>query len=218
LLTQGNLQASADLLARDWMSQIVAQFYVDVYSTLPRPVQASDIDAFFPAIPVSIRPPPEMREAVKELLTKYYMSSSASQGPTFQQPKSYTELNAEYQAKVGEYQIKVAAALAANDATALPAIRALNEEITKLLEDLLTSLDPLRQDTTTASRQRDELVAALAQLERDYSGLKDASDSMGRLRRIREMQKGTTEHDLKLYGVLFAAACLAVFVIAMSKS
>lgn len=218
LLTQGNLQASADLLARDWMSQIVAQFYVDVYSTLPRPVQASDIDAFFPAIPVSIRPPPEMREAVKELLTKYYMSGSASQGPTLQQTKSYTELNAEYRIKIAEYQSKVSNALATNDATALPAIRALNQQISKLLDDMLSSLDPLRQDTATTQAQREELAAVLAQIERDYTGLRDSTDSMTLLRRIREGEARPSMKDLKLYSVLFAAGCVALFVIAMSKS
>jgi hypothetical protein len=217
-VTQGESASNAATLARHVLAGIVAQFYTDVYSTLTRPVQTSDIDTFFPTISAPIRPPPETRDAIKELLQKYYMGAAASQGPTLQQPKSYTELNAEYQAKIAEYRAKVTAALASNDATALPAIRALNEEITSLLEDMLTSLDPLRQDTTTARRQRDELATVLAQIERDYAGLKDTSDSMGRLRRIREMQKGATEGDLKLYGVLFAAACLAVFVIAMSKS
>jgi hypothetical protein len=32
------------------------------------------------------------------------------------------------------------------------------------------------------------------------------------------MQQGVKESDLKLYAVLFVSACIAVFVIALSKS
>ena len=141
-----------------------------------------------------------------------------SPGPTLQQTKSYTELNAEYRIKIAEYQSKVATALATNDATALPAIRALNQQISKLLDDMLSSLDPLRQDTATTQAQREELAAVLAQIERDYTGLRDSTDSMTLLRRIREGEARPSMKDLKLYSVLFAAGCVALFVIAMSKS
>ena len=141
-----------------------------------------------------------------------------SPGPTLQQTKSYTELNAEYRIKIAEYQSKVTSALATNDATALPAIRALNQQISKLLDDMLSSLDPLRQDTATTQAQREELAAVLAQIERDYTGLRDSTDSMTLLRRIREGEARPSMKDLKLYSVLFAAGCVALFVIAMSKS
>jgi hypothetical protein len=149
---------------------------------------------------------------------KYYMGAAATQGPTLQQPKSYPELDALYKAKLAEYQTKVATALQTNDISALPAIRTLNAEISQLLEQMLTSLDPLRQDTEATRRQRDELVAVLAQIQREQSGLRDDKDSFGRVRRIREMQQGVKESDLKLYAVLFVSACIAVFVIALSKS
>lgn len=201
------------------LAGFVAIFYMSVYSTLTRPVQESDIDALLTGLFSGPRaPPPEVRPAIKELLMKYYMGSAASQGPSLQQPKSYPELDALYKTKLAEYQTKVATALQTNDVSALPAIRTLNAEISQLLEEMLSSLDPLRQDTEATRRQREELVAVLAQIQREQSGLRDDKDSFGRVRRIREMQRGVKESDLKLYAVLFVSACLGVFIIALSKS
>jgi hypothetical protein len=216
--TAGETPSNAATLARNSLATIIAQFYVAVYSSLTRPVQTSDIDAFLPTLPASVRPPPEVFPAIKELLMKYYMGTAASQGPSFQQPRSYAELDALYKAKLAEYQTKVAEALRTNDTSALPAIRTLNAEISQLLEEMLSSLDPLRQDTETTRRQREELVTILAQIQREQTGLQDEKDSFGRVRRIREMQQGVKESDLKLYAVLFVSACIAVFVIALSKS
>jgi FtsZ-binding cell division protein ZapB len=216
--TAGETPSNAATLARNSLATIIAQFYVAVYSSLTRPVQTSDIDAFLPTLPASVRPPPEVFPAIKELLMKYYMGTAASQGPSFQQPRSYAELDALYKAKLAEYQTKVTEALRTNDTSALPAIRTLNAEISQLLEEMLSSLDPLRQDTETTRRQREELVTILAQIQREQTGLQDEKDSFGRVRRIREMQQGVKESDLKLYAVLFVSACIAVFVIALSKS
>jgi hypothetical protein len=218
LVTDGQSASNAAITARIWLSGYVAEFYTNVYSTLTRPVQASDIDAFIPTISPPIRPPPEMRDAVKELLQKYYMGAAASQGPSYQPPKSFSELSTEYQLKLAQYQEKVSRALETNDATALPAIRALNQEIRGLLEQMLTSLDPLRQDTDVTRRQREELAMILGQIESDYTGLQDSKDSMTLLRRIRKSQAGPSTQDVKLYAAMFLAGCLAVFVIAMSRT
>jgi hypothetical protein len=215
LTTAGETPSNAATRVRNALPNTVAAFYSSVYSTLTRPVQASDIDTFVQSIPGF---PPESLPAIKDLLTKYYMGAAASQGPTLQQPKSYAELDALYKTKLAEYQTKVATALQTNDTSALPAIRTLNAEISQLLEEMLSSLDPLRQDTETTRRQREELVAILAQIQREQSGLRDDKDSFGRVRRIREMQQGVKESDLKLYAVLFVSACLGVFIIALSKS
>ena len=214
---QQEAPANAEVWARAILVGLVSGFYTNVYSTLSRPIQESDITSAVDSMPDRIALP-DQKEGIKDLLRKYFMGPAASQGPKPRKPLSYPELSAAYQTKLAEYQTRVATALASNNAAALPAIRTLNAEITQLLEDMLTSLDPLRQDTDVTRRQREELVAVLAQLERDSVGLKATSDSMGRLRRIRDLQRGVTEHDLKLYGVLFAAGCLAVFVIAMTKS
>lgn len=206
------------------LTGVVAGFYTEVYSTLTRTVQESDVDAYltrgFESLQNTPNPPfvPEQRAGLKELLMRYYTGAAAAQGPSYQPPKTFAELDAEYQTKLGQYQAKVAAALASNDATALPVLRALNQEIRKILEDMLTSLDPLRQDTDVTRRQREQLALVLGQIERDYTGLQDAKDSMTLLRRIRQDQAGPSKQDVKLYAVMFAAGCLALFVIAMSKS
>lgn len=208
-----------EYLLKQQLTGVVGQFYEEVYSTLTRPVQESEIDAFLTHI---LQPPtdliPEQRAGLKELLQRYYMGAAASQGPTMEAPKTYAQLNTEYEAKLAEYQTKVTEAIRTNDASALPAIRTLNEQISRLLEQMLTSLDPLRQDTSVTRQQREELVAVLAQIEREYGGLKESSDSMDKIRRIREAKSGTPVQDLKLYTLAFAVGCIALFVIAMSKS
>jgi hypothetical protein len=208
-----------EYLLKMQLTGVVGRFYEEVYSTLTRPVQESDLDAFLTRI---LQPPtdllPEQRAGLKELLQRYYMGAAASQGPSYQPPKSFSELSTEYQLKLAQYQEKVSRALETNDATALPAIRALNQEIRGLLEQMLTSLDPLRQDTDVTRRQREELAAILGQIERDYTGLQNSKDSMTLLRRIRASQAGPSTQDVKLYAAMFLAGCLAVFVIAMSRS
>jgi hypothetical protein len=208
-----------EYLLKQQLTGVVGRFYEEVYSTLTRPVQESDLDAFLTRI---LQPPtdliPEQRAGLKELLQRYYMGAAASQGPTMEAPKTYAQLNTEYEAKLAEYQTKVTEAIRTNDASALPAIRALNEQISRVLEQMLTSLDPLRQDTSVTRQQREELVAVLAQIEREYGGLKESSTSMEKIRRIREAKSGTPVQDLKLYTLAFAVGCIALFVIAMSKS
>jgi len=117
------------------------------------------------------------------------------------------DLQTSYAAKLSEYDAKIAAALATNDASKLAEIRALNLEISALADQILTettrSLDP-----SGIESKRDELVATLGRIQQEYNGLSDASDTLERLRRIRENQ--TPRKEFNLYLALFFAVCLGI--------
>jgi hypothetical protein len=117
------------------------------------------------------------------------------------------DLQTSYAAKLSQYDSKVAAALATNDASKLPEIRALNLEITTLLDEILTETSK-STDPTSIQIKRDELVAILGRIQQEYNGLSDASDTLERLRRIRENE--TPRSEFNLYLALFFAVCAGI--------
>jgi DNA-binding TFAR19-related protein (PDSD5 family) len=117
------------------------------------------------------------------------------------------DLQKQYKEKYAAYDSLIQNALATNDASALPRIRALNKELNEILEKMLADLNtapgPLRI-------QREELVTTLNRIQRDYTGLKDESDTLILLRRIREGETSGSHKEFQFYLGSFFVLCLGI--------
>lgn len=213
--------------AKKFLADTVGRFHAFVYTPKSGSVTDADIATFVTAG----APPPGTPDTIVQslasintrILKAYFMTgasaSTTTTSPSLQQPDSYSQLNATYRTKVADYERMVQQSLQTNDATTLPTIRALNEEITALLEKMLKSLDPLRSDTATTQKQREDLAKTLARIQSDYAGLKESTDTMTRLRRIRNADTGEIgQRQLNFYLLLLAITSIGLLVIVVSRS
>jgi hypothetical protein len=122
-------------------------------------------------------------------------------------PPTTTDLQKQYKEKYARYDSLIQNALATNDASTLPQIRALNKELDEILEKMLADLNtapgPLRV-------QKEELVTTLNRIQRDYNGLKDGSDTLTLLRRIREGETSGSRKEFQFYLGSFFVLCLGI--------
>jgi hypothetical protein len=127
-------------------------------------------------------------------------------------PPTMSDLQAQYKVKIAAYDSKVAAAIATDDASKLPEIRALNTEISQLLEKMLTEVTNASADTSTIKAQRSELVSTLNRIQRDYNGLVENTDSLELLRRIREGETRAPRREFEMYLFFFLLMCGGILV------
>jgi hypothetical protein len=118
-------------------------------------------------------------------------------------PPTTSDLDRQYQQKIASYEALVTSALANNDRSKIPQLQALNAEINGILEQMLADL---RQGGTP----REQLVATLNRIQRDYNGLKDNTDTLTLLRRIREGETGATYKEFQMYLIGFFVICLGI--------
>jgi hypothetical protein len=137
-------------------------------------------------------------------LTATATTSSPMTTPTL------TDLRSQYRAKIAEYDALLASSLAANDVSKLPAIRALNTEISQILERILTEVSQGSADARSFKEDRGELVTTLNRIQRDYNGLVENTDSLELLRRIREGNTSAPRREFEMYLVAFLLACLGI--------
>lgn len=124
-----------------------------------------------------------------------------------------SDLQAQYKAKIAKYDTLLASALATNDTSKLPAIRALNTEISQILERILTEVSQGSADASTFKADRMELVTSLNRIQRDYNGLVDNTDDLELLRRIREGNTSAPRKEFEMYLFFFFAACVAILAL-----
>lgn len=128
-------------------------------------------------------------------------------------PPTTSDLRKQYATKIAQYDAAVTAALATDDASKLATIRALNQEISKILESMLADLT-MKGDDKTIGAQRSQLLANLNRIQRDYNGLSEKTDTLELLRRIREGETGVNREQLMMY--LFGFFLICVGILAMS--
>jgi len=119
-----------------------------------------------------------------------------------------------YEQEVARYNALVDDTLANPEKleTNLEAIRAINQNLTRILDAML--VDANASDGTPES-VRDELVLKLHRIQRDYNGLLQNTDKLETLRRIR---KGETENwwgSLYTYIIAFLVIAVITILIAM---
>lgn len=122
-------------------------------------------------------------------------------------PPSASDLQKQYIDKTAEYETVLQRALANNDLSDLPRLRKLNQEISQLLEKLLNELQTTPQKIQV---EREELVSTLNRIQRDYNGLKNSTDDLTLLRRIRQGETGASQKEFQFYLGVFFALCLGI--------
>jgi hypothetical protein len=84
---------------------------------------------------------------------------------------------------------------------------------------MIEQLTFLKQNTPSIKQERDKLIQKLAEIQRDYSGLIEANDTLETLRRIREHVKSDRDQELNVYLLFFLlfAFCIVFFVLFMAQ-
>ena len=124
-------------------------------------------------------------------------------------PPTLADLRKRFDSKLAIYESKVRSALDKNDVSKLAEIRALNEEIGQILGEMLGML---AGDPGAMNIRREELVSTLNRIERDYNGLAESSDTLDRLRMIREADTGASRREFLIYMSFFILACLGLLL------
>jgi len=129
-------------------------------------------------------------------------------------------LQAKYTTQLAEYDALTAQAIQSDDVTAIPQIRAKNVQIAATLNEMITSLTFLKQNTTsTVKQERDALIQKLVQIQNDYNSLNESKDTLETLRRIRQQVNYDAQSQLRLYLLFFLlfALCIVFYVMFMAQ-
>jgi len=129
-------------------------------------------------------------------------------------------LQAKYTTQLAEYDALTAQAIQSDDVTAIPQIRAKNVQIAATLNEMITSLTFLKQNTTsTVKQERDALIQKLVQIQNDYNSLNKSKDTLETLRRIRQQVNYDADYQLRLYLLFFLlfALCIVFYVMFMAQ-
>jgi len=129
-------------------------------------------------------------------------------------------LQAKYTTQLAEYDALTAQAIQSDDVTAIPQIRAKNIQIAATLNEMITSLTFLKQNTTsTVKQERDALIQKLVQIQNDYNSLNKSKDTLETLRRIRQQVNYDAQSQLRLYLLFFLlfALCIVFYVMFIAQ-
>ena len=128
-------------------------------------------------------------------------------------------LKAKYTSQLTQYDTMTTQAIQTNDITKIPKLRELNITIATTLNEMITNLTFLKQNTSNIKQERDKLIEKLGQIQRDYSGLVAAKDTLETLRRIRQQVNSDVDYQLHLYLVFFLlfALCIVFYVMFMAQ-
>lgn len=129
-------------------------------------------------------------------------------------------LQAKYTTQLAEYDALTAQAIQSDDVTAIPQIRAKNIQIAATLNEMITSLTFLKQNTTsTVKQERDALIQKLVQIQNDYNSLNESKDTLETLRRIRQQVNYDAQSQLRLYLLFFLlfALCIVFYVMFIAQ-
>jgi len=98
-------------------------------------------------------------------------------------------------------------------------IKSTNQSIRAVLDQMLTVLAQMKEETPDISVYSDELVKRLGQIQNDYNNLKSNTDKLETLRRIRayEESKATGSLNWYLLGFLVLCGILVVFILIFGR-
>jgi hypothetical protein len=125
-------------------------------------------------------------------------------------PPTFDDLNREFQEKLTTYDSLLERAMRNNQRSMIPRLQSLNRQIDQILEQMLNTRPPNREDIPG---EREQLVSTLKRIQRDYTGLKENTDDFTLLRRIREAETGLPKREFMLYLGLFLATCLGILTV-----
>jgi len=122
------------------------------------------------------------------------------------------ELRVKYQTQVQEYETLVKTAIDTEDVSQVPVLREKNLAITKTLNAMIEKMTFLKKETPSLTKEREDLLAKLKQIQEDYTGLKANTDKLETLRRIRQQESTEANRELYIYVGLFLLVCLLMVV------
>lgn len=128
-------------------------------------------------------------------------------------------LKAKYVSQLAEYDTLSSQAIQSEDTTKIPKLRELNIKIAETLNQMIEKLTFLKQNTPDIKQERDIFIQKLGQIQRDYSGLIAATDTLETLRRIRQQASHDADSQLRLYLLFFLlfALCIVFYVLFMAQ-
>jgi hypothetical protein len=128
-------------------------------------------------------------------------------------------LKAKYVSQLAEYDTLSSQAIQSEDTTKIPKLRELNIKIAETLNEMIEKLTFLKQNTPDIKEERSKLIQKLGQIQRDYSGLIAATDTLETLRRIRQQASHDADSQLRLYLLFFLllALCIVFYVLFMAQ-
>ena len=129
-------------------------------------------------------------------------------------PPDFQSLNSQYRQQVQAYDAAIQSALATNSPSRLPELRTMSEQIQVTLNKMIESLTYLKKETPDLKTERDKLLEDLRRIQRDYSGMLEATDDLETLRRIRQQENGEARRLLLLYllAFIFLSVMLIVYI------
>ena len=125
-------------------------------------------------------------------------------------------LRTKYARQLGEYDELLARG---DDVSKLSRIRELNVALGKTIDEMITELTFLKEETPSIERERNDLMTQLNRIQRQYNDLADARDEYETLRRIRMEESAEANTMLYTYLLVFFVACLGLMglVVFMSQ-
>ena len=128
-------------------------------------------------------------------------------------------LKAKYTTQLAEYDTLSSQAIQTNDTSKIPKLRELNIAIAATLNEMIEKLTFLKQNTPDIKQERDKFIQKLGQIQRDYNGLIEATDTLETLRRIRQQASHDADSQLQLYLLFFLllALCIVFYILFMAQ-
>jgi hypothetical protein len=128
-------------------------------------------------------------------------------------------LKTKYATQLAQYNTLSSQAIQAEDTSQIPKLREMNIAIAGTLNDMIEKLTFLKQNTPDIKKERNALIQKLGQIQRDYSGLIAATDTLETLRRIRQQASYDADSQLRLYLLFFLllALCIVFYVMFMAQ-
>lgn len=99
------------------------------------------------------------------------------------------DLEKKYKQQMTEYNALVSDSIRDNDTTKLDKIRQLNQSIATTLDEMISVITQAKQKNGNIEIYRDELIAKLQRIQKDYNGLLQNTDTLETLRRIRNQEE-----------------------------
>jgi hypothetical protein len=128
-------------------------------------------------------------------------------------------LKAKYATQLDKYNTLSSQAIQAEDTSQIPKLREMNIAIAGTLNEMIEKLTFLKDNTPDIKQERNTLIQKLGQIQRDYSGLIAATDTLETLRRIRQQATYDADYQLRLYLLFFLllALCIVFYVMFMAQ-
>jgi hypothetical protein len=118
------------------------------------------------------------------------------------------ELEQKFQKQKAVYDQLVADALTNSDSNAITSIAAAKKAMSDTLSEMLEL-----SESTNRNDQQEELIRRIMEIQRDYNGLLVSTDKLETLRKIRQFQDSRADVNLKIYGLGFLVASLALVIL-----